>query len=84
MLLNPKTLPVASDISGASLEQACDLLGSIEPWTYLLCASGNVEYAQKAIVGWNGIKIAVVPIEVLDPDQWLLVGPNGVVWSGRV
>ena len=84
MLLEPKRMPVAADLTAASLEQAAELMGAVVPWTYLLCTSGNIGRAQKAIEGWNGIEIAVVQIEVLDPDQWLLVGPNGVVWSGIV
>jgi hypothetical protein len=85
MPLEPKTLSIASDLAASALEQAAEMLGTIEPFTYLCCASGNVEYAREAIKGWNGIEIAVVPAGALaDPDCWFLVGPNGVVWSGKV
>jgi hypothetical protein len=85
MLLEPKRLRVSSDIQREAIEDAAELLGSIEPFTYLCCASGNVDHAKKAIEEFTGIRIAVLPVEALaDPYGWFLVGPNGVVWSGIV
>jgi hypothetical protein len=84
-MLVPKTLPIPACLNASSLEQAAELLGPIDPWTYLLCASGNVENAEKALKGWTGIRINIAPAEALgSPDSWMLMGPDGVVWSGRV
>lgn len=83
--LETTPLPIPADLAASSLEQAADMMGGVEPWTYLVCSPSNVEDARNAVKGWNGIVIVIAPTEFFaSPDQWLVIGKQKVIWSGRV
>lgn len=83
--LETTPLPIPADLTASSLEQAADMMDGVNPWTYLVCSPSIVEDARKAVEGWNGIVIVIAPAEFFaTPDQWLVIGKQKVIWSGKV
>ena len=78
-------LPVTSDLSQAALEDAVSVMGQLSPWSYLVCAASNVPSGREASKEFNGIVIVEAPDGLFaDADHWILISPNGAVWSGKM